>query len=74
MKGNDPTTFEEWQDAANAAEAWLRFDSAKKYGLISGGPDVDVDRCDDILKKAKRLGITPNPEAGIRDIVKGSTL
>ena len=42
---NDPKAPEEWQAAADAADALLRLDSARMYGLVTGGPEVDADRC-----------------------------
>lgn len=33
----DPRTPEEWQNAADAADALLKNDSAKVYGLVTGG-------------------------------------
>lgn len=57
--GRDPLTNEEWQDAADWAELLLLIDSAQKYGLITGGPKANVDRCVEILGQAKRRGITP---------------
>ena len=55
----DPQTPQEWQQAVDAAEAWIVFDSAKEYGLITGGPKIDVARCKELLARGKRLGIYP---------------
>lgn len=32
-----------------AAHAWLIIDSAAKYGLIEGGPTINVGRCQEII-------------------------
>jgi glycine/serine hydroxymethyltransferase len=55
----NPTTAQEWQQAVDAAEAWLVMDSAKSCGLIAGGPRIDVERCEEILGEGKRLGFYP---------------
>jgi hypothetical protein len=57
----DPRTPAEWQDAANAAQAALLLDSARQYGLVTGSPAVHVNRCEDILSRARDRGITPHP-------------
>jgi hypothetical protein len=59
----DPKTNAEWQDAVDLAEGYLALDSARKYGLLNGGPDVDVERCEELLAKGKARGITPAPDA-----------
>lgn len=55
----DPETPAEWQDAANAASFFLLLESARAFGLVTGGPTVDVDRCDQILEAAAARGVTP---------------
>lgn len=57
----DPRTKAEWQEAADGAQLAFLIDSARQYGLIEGGPTFDLDRCDWILREAKRRGITPTP-------------
>lgn len=58
-----PETPAEWQEAVDLAEAWLHVHAAKQYGLITGGPTVDVVRCDEIIAMGKARGITPAPDA-----------
>lgn len=65
----DPRTLEEWQEAADGAELALLIDSCRQYGLIEGGPEYDLERCDWILKEAKKRGIVPAPHA---ELVKKS--
>jgi hypothetical protein len=48
-KGRDPRTRAEWQEAADVAEFMRYLHSARLYGLVCGGPHVDVDRCEHIL-------------------------
>lgn len=62
----DPQTHDEWQAAADSAEALLLLDSARQYGLLTGGPKVNVDRAQEILDAAAKLGITPRPDAAER--------
>ncbi len=40
-----PKTPGEWQAAVDAACAFLRLESARLYGLVTGLPPVDVARC-----------------------------
>ena len=61
MKHKDPTTPAEWQEAVNAAEFALLADSAKQYGLIEGGQDFNIERCEEILKAGRKLGYRPDP-------------
>jgi hypothetical protein len=53
----DPITDEEWKAAALVARGALLFHSAKAYGLVSGGPVVDVPRCEELLARALARGI-----------------
>lgn len=58
----DPKTPEEWQNAA--ADALLKIDSARIYGLVTGGPEVDAHRCREIVSRAQELhGIEPRENA-----------
>ena len=59
----DPMKPREWQLAVNAADAALALASAKAYGLIAGGPVVDMARALDLLARGKALGYVPRPEA-----------
>ena len=56
---HDPRTREEWQEAVDLAEAAVRIDSARKYGLVAGGPAIDVARCETILTQGKLRGFAP---------------
>jgi len=59
----NPQNPEEWQEAVDAAEAMLLLDSARQYGLITGGPGVHVDRCLEVLAAGRDRGIVPRPDA-----------
>jgi hypothetical protein len=49
-----------------AADALLQLESARLYGLIKGGPEVNADRCAEILQLGAARGFTPNPDAAER--------
>jgi hypothetical protein len=49
---------DERRHAALLAEGHLRLEAARGYGLITGGPDVDVERCEELIAEAKAAGIT----------------
>lgn len=57
----DPNTPTGRQEAVNLAEMYLRLESARMYGLVSGGPKVNVERCEDILGRGRKLGYVPAP-------------
>lgn len=56
---SDPETPAEWQEAVDAAEGLLLIDSARQYGLITGGPKIDVERCQEILRRGREHGVYP---------------
>lgn len=58
-----PRTTAEWQEAADLAHGSLCLESARMYGLIRGGPGVNVARCRRVLAKAQRRRIEPRPDA-----------
>ena len=55
----DPQTPAEWQEAVDIAEAAIVLDAARKYQLVTGGPAVNLARCEEILLRGLELGITP---------------
>jgi hypothetical protein len=61
----DPETDREWQDAVDAAKGALALESARTYGLVTGGPDVDVRRCNVILGRgaSRRPPVLPSADA-----------
>lgn len=61
--GREPASPEEWQDAVDAANALLVFTRAAKYGFITGGPNIRVERCEDLLRRGRALGYHPDREA-----------
>lgn len=59
----NPRTPKEWQDAVDAAYLLLQIDSARQYGLITGGPLIDTVRCRWTLLEGAKQGVAPG---GIR--------
>ncbi len=57
----DPTNPREWQLAVNFAEFSLYLEDCRLYGLLSGTPTVNVDRCLEVLRRGKQMGIVPLP-------------
>lgn len=60
MNPVDPKTPEEWQEAVNLAEFYLTLDSCKQYGLVTFEPEIQVDRCAQIITMGKEIGVVPN--------------
>lgn len=65
---NGPTPTErrrldEWQFAADAAATCLAIDACRFFGLITGGPKVNAERCAQVLDQAERRGVTPSDDA-----------
>lgn len=57
-----PVGLAEWQYAADAASFLLALDACRLYGLVAGGPDVNVERAALILDRAlKDHRIEPRP-------------
>lgn len=54
-----PVTPSEWQEAVDLSEFYLILDSAVKYGLITGGPVINQERCVALLKRGLIKGYTP---------------
>lgn len=59
----EPETDVDWQEAADAAHGALVLDAAREYGFVTGGPKVNVERCERVLSAAKTRGITPARDA-----------
>ncbi len=55
----NPQNNAEWQEAVDAAEGMLALHAARCYGLVEGGPKVDVKRCVDLIRRGRVLGIVP---------------
>lgn len=62
LEKRDPETPEEWQEAVDVAAFLRMLHDCKLYGLIEGGPETNIDRCDDILERGSSMGIRPVSE------------
>lgn len=62
----EPQTRAEWQEAVDLAEFALHLDSARQYGLVTGGPKFNIERCEQILRDGKSRGIRPSPDCVVR--------
>lgn len=60
MKRHDPKTAAEWQEAVDAAAGARAIADCKMYGLLEGGPEIDVGRCDEILERGRARGVRPS--------------
>lgn len=58
-----PVTDDQWQDAVDAAHAMLMLEAARLYGLVTGGPEVNIERCVEILEDGQARGIHPRIDA-----------
>jgi hypothetical protein len=61
-----PSSEREWQEAVDLAEWGLCVDSARKYGLIKGGAEFNLERCERILRLGAGLGYRPAGDAAAR--------
>lgn len=57
---NDRAT---WQVLVDGAEGALALDSARKFGLVTGGPEVNIERCEQILREGLSHGYRPSTDA-----------
>ena len=55
----EPETAEEWQEAVNMAELYRLLYDAQQYGLIEGGPPIDIKRCEELLRRGRQQGFQP---------------
>ncbi len=60
MAIRNPQTPEEWQQAVDTAAGARVVADCLMYGLLQGGPRINVRRCDQILARGKKRGITPS--------------
>ena len=63
LKAKWPKTPREWQEAVDAAAAARAVADCKMYGLIEGGPEINVARCDQILDAGRARRIFPSRSA-----------
>ena len=65
-----PVSRRDWQLAVDAAHAVQSIEAARQYGLVIGGPEVDLLRCAEILERGAALGFTPDPRAAERYVAE----
>lgn len=70
----DPTCDRQWQEAVDSAWAHLLLEDARKYGLVRGGPEVNVVRCREILDRGKQRGIVPSHQAVDKAVAEWSAV
>lgn len=58
----EPITDEDWRDTVDLAKACLILEDAQARGLILGGPQINVARCDELLAAGKERGFEPRPD------------
>lgn len=52
-----------WQELVDSAHALLTIDSCRQYGLVSGGPECDAERCRKILAEGQARGFSPRRDS-----------
>lgn len=63
----NPRSEAEWREAVTQAYNFLLLDSSRRYGLVQGGPEVNLERCEAILDAGRKKGIVPDTSAaGLR--------
>jgi hypothetical protein len=67
----NPTTPAEWQECVDLCTGLRMIADCTMYGLIEGGPKIDVRRCDDLLRRGKLRGYRPSRPAA--DLAIGIT-
>ena len=66
----DPQTAEQWQEAVDHADFWLQIHSAVVYGVVKYNGQINVGRCEELLRRGAALGYRPRPVEEItREIV-----
>jgi len=58
-RGRDPRTPAEWQEVVDGARAFLLLDDCRLYGLLTGGPKIDRDRCIELIERGRARGVVP---------------
>jgi hypothetical protein len=57
VRTREPITETEWREAVLGACAMRLIHDAALYGLIEGGPKINVERCDELIEKGRARGI-----------------
>ena len=51
-----PNNHRDLRKTALAAEAYLLLAAARRHGFIESGPEVNVERCEDVIAQARAAG------------------
>jgi hypothetical protein len=68
-----PKSRAQWEEAVDCAYVMLLIDSARHYGLVAGGPEVNIDRCLDLLRDGEKRGIIPQKERALAKLKANRT-
>lgn len=52
-----------WQGLVDSAYALLMINSCRQYGLVTGGPECNAERCRKILEEGRARGFSPRPDS-----------
>lgn len=63
----------ELQTIVNICNFLLKVDSARQYGLLEGGPDIDADKCIHYTEWGKRLKIYPDEDFIMPELFQQNT-
>lgn len=53
----------QWQELVDIAHALLAIDASRQFGLITGGPVCNNERCEQMLRDGAARGFRPSPDA-----------
>jgi hypothetical protein len=53
----DPQTTADWRLVLAVAHACLALDAARQYGVVVGGPTIDVRRCEELIAGGLAIGL-----------------
>lgn len=70
MAHENPITDEEWRFAVTYARGALLLHAAQSYGLVTGGPAVNVDRCAEIIELGRSHGVEATDDDATRLILE----
>lgn len=59
----NPASPQERQAAVDASLALLAVHSAQALGLVAGAPEVNIERCVQLLQLGERAGVSPSAAA-----------
>ena len=59
---NTPKNAIEWQEAVDAAYFGLLLDSARQYGLVTGVPEINIERAEELLREGRQRGFVPHKD------------